>query len=115
MSETRDQLRGQLAAHYRSYGWTVTHWQDGTLQAAGPGGVNWHAAAIVAEDLTEPALLDERLVALATTRMPDGGELCPLELIAEADCEEGLRAALDRTGLSGRPHVSVYAPSAAAA
>jgi len=115
MSEARDRLRHQLAAHYRGYGWAVTHWQDGTLQAAGPGGVNWHAAAILAEDLAEPTLLDERLLTLATTRMPEGGELCPLELIADAGCEEGLCAALDRTGLSARPHVSVYSPSAAAA
>lgn len=115
MSETRDHLRHQLEAHYQRYGWAVTQWQDGTLQAAGPGGVNWHAAAIVAEDLADPDLLDERLVVLATTRMPAGGELCPLELIAPPDCEAGLRAALDRTGLSARPHVSVYALSAAPA
>lgn len=115
MLETRNQLRDRLESHYRSYGWAVTHRPDGTLEAAGPGGVNWYAAAIIAEDLSQPDLLDERLAALATTRMPEGGELCPLELIATADCEAGLRAALDRTGLSARPHVSVYALSAAPA
>ncbi|MGH3992436.1 MAG: hypothetical protein ACRDSN_08225 [Pseudonocardiaceae bacterium] len=115
MIETRDQLRARLAANYRAYGWPVTRRPDGTLRAVGPGGVHWHAAVIIGEDLAKPDLLDERLVALATKRMPEGGELCPLELIASSDSEEGLRTALDRTGLSARPHVSVYAFSAAAA
>jgi hypothetical protein len=41
--------------------------------------------------------------------MPGGGELCPLDLLAGADCESSLRGLLARVGLSARPHVSVYA------
>lgn len=115
MNGTRDRLRDQLEAHYRSYGWPVSRRPDGMVVAAGPGGVNWHAVAIVAEDLEQPQRLDARLLELANTRMPEGGELCPLELIAAAGCEPGLREALDRTGLNARPHVSVYELSAAAA
>lgn len=115
MAETRSQLRDRLEATYRRYGWPATRRADGTLQAAGPGGVSWHGLAIVADDLADPTGLDKRLLALATTRMPEGGELCPLDLLPAAGCEDDLRAALDRTGLSARPHVSVYALTEAAA
>ena len=114
MSDTRAGLIERLEDYYRGCGWSVKHSSDGTLAAAGPGGVTWHGAAILPEDVARAGWLDERLVELAERRMPGGGELCPLDLLPTEDAEPALREALDRTGLSHRPHVSVYALTAAA-
>jgi hypothetical protein len=107
VDRSRDELVGQLEAHYRSHGWPVERGHDGTLLAGGPGGVTWLGTAVVAADLSS-ADLEERLLDLAQRRMPHGGELCPLDLVAASECEPRLRALLDRIGLSARPHVSLY-------
>ncbi len=114
MNEARHVLASQLEAYYRSCGWRVRRADDGTLEADGTGGVTWHGAAIVAEDIQGTTALDARLVELANRRMPGGGELCPLDLLPDPEAEAGLREALERTRLSHRPHVSVYELSAAA-
>ena len=114
VSDTRTELLERLADYYRGCGWPVRHLEDGTLAAAGPGGVTWHGRAVVREDLAEAERLDEQLAELAERRMPGGGELCPLDLLPTEDAGAGLHEALDRTGLRHRPHVSVYALTAAA-
>lgn len=114
MSNQRAELLHQLKDYYRSCGWSVHADADATLCAAGPGNVTWHGTAIVSEDLHDPEQLDSRLLELAARRMASGGELCPLDLLPAPGCEPALREALDRTGLSERPHVSVYGLTAAA-
>lgn len=111
MDSDREGLVVQLKDHYRSHGWRVDAEDDGTLRAAGPGGVTWHGATVTAEDL-ESGEIEDRLVELADRRMPQGGELCPLDLLAESKCEDELRQKLDELGLSRRPHVSVYSAAA---
>jgi hypothetical protein len=98
----REKLNRRLEEHYRGQGWPVVRSDDGVLHASGPGGVTWLGAAIVGK----------RIVDLAERRMPKGGELCPLDLLASEDSESGLRELLERTGLSARPHVSVYSEAA---
>lgn len=109
--DRRRELLGQLEAHYRSHGWPVEAVEETTLRASGPGGVAWLGTAVVASDLGS-ADFEQRLAELADRRMPAGGELCPLDLLADSACESDLRAVLDRLGLSRRPHVSVYALAA---
>jgi demethoxyubiquinone hydroxylase (CLK1/Coq7/Cat5 family) len=65
----------------------------------------------VREDVVAESL-DEKLTQLADTRMPVGGELCPVDLLAAEDCEEQVRAALNRLRLDERPHVSLYSSAA---
>jgi hypothetical protein len=107
----RLKLVSRLEAHYRSQGWPVECAEEGTVRASGPGGVTWLGAVVVPEDLTSEAFR-ERLVELSSRRMPGGAELCPLDLLATEECEGELRALLDRLGLSGRPHVSLYTRAA---
>lgn len=114
VSDPRIELLEQLEGYYRHCGWSVRAAADGILCAAGPGDVTWHGTAIVSEDLHDPEQLDSRLLELAARRMAGGGELCPLDLLPAPGCEPALREALDRTGLSARPHVSVYGLTAAA-
>lgn len=110
----RSDLLGQLESYYRSCGWKVSREEDGVLAAAGPGGVTWHGVPVIPEDLHEPETLEARLAELAKRRMQGGGELCPLDLLPAEGCEDGLQAALHRTRLSERPHVSVYELAAVA-
>lgn len=114
MNETRSELLGQLEGYYRGCGWPVRRAEDHVLEAAGPGGVTWHGIAVVDEDASDSAALDARLRDLGERRMPAGGELCPLDILPAAGCEAELAEALDRTGLSARPHVSVYGLAVAA-
>jgi len=107
----REKLNRRLEEHYRGQGWPVVRSEDGVLHASGPGGVTWLGAAFVGEDLAAEGI-GERIVELAQRRMPKGGELCPLDLLASEDSEAGLRGLLERTGLSARPHVSVYSEAA---
>jgi len=107
----REKLNRRLEEHYRGQGWPVVRSDDGVLHASGPGGVTWLGAAIVEEDLAAENI-GKRIVELAERRMPKGGELCPLDLLASEDSESGLRELLERTGLSARPHVSVYSEAA---
>lgn len=111
MSADRATLLRRLEDHHRSHGWPVRRDHDGTLRATGPGGVTWIGSALVREDIATGGL-DERLTELATTRMPIGGELCPVDLLAADDCEEELSAALSRLRLDERPHVSLYSSAA---
>ncbi|MEX2193741.1 MAG: hypothetical protein WD844_00510 [Thermoleophilaceae bacterium] len=106
MSDTRADLLELLESQYRGFGWEVERAEDGTLRAAGPGGVTWIGAVVVAEDLTSGDL-EARLPALSRERMPKGGELCPLDLMPDPECEADLRALLDRLDIR-RPHVSLY-------
>jgi hypothetical protein len=108
MDARRADLLDLLEQHYRSHGWPVTRGDDATLSAKGPGGVTWLGTALVAEDFDD-ARLEARILDLAERRMPGGGELCPLDLLPGSDCEPSLRGLLAQLGLSGRPHVSVYA------
>lgn len=111
MEDRRQTLLSQLEAHYRGHGWSVRKDDDGTLMASGPGGVTWLGRAVVEEDLGS-GLFEQRIVELADRRMPQGAELCPLDLVAAGDCADGLRTVLDRLGLSERPHVSLYSVAA---
>ncbi len=108
MSAKREELLGKLEDYYRSCGWPVERARDGTVRAAGPGGVTWIGMAVVEEDLTDG--LEERLVKLSEVRMPSGGERCPLELLPAEECAGELRAVLGRLRLAGR--VSVYSLAA---
>lgn len=104
---SRNELLDQLEAHYRSQGWPVRRPEDETLVATGPGGVTWLGLAVVGEDLSSHEL-EGRLRDLSERRMPSGGELCPLDLLAERGCQAGVEALLERVGLADRPHVSLY-------
>jgi hypothetical protein len=110
MSEDRARLLRLLEERYRCAGWAVNRASDGTLVASGPGGVSWVAAAIVPGDL-ESDELERRLADLSARRMP-GGELCPLDLLADPACDGALRALLKRMRLADQPHVSVYSLAA---
>ena len=111
VSADRNALLARLEEHYRLHGWPVRREDDGTLRASGPGGVTWIGSALVREDVVAESL-DEKLTQLADTRMPVGGELCPVDLLAAEDCEEQVRAALNRLRLDERPHVSLYSSAA---
>ena len=110
MSERKRELIGRLEAYYRAFGWRVERAEDGTVHAAGPGGVTWIGLAVVPEDLAA-AGFDARLLALSEQRMPHG-ELCPLELLPTDECAGDLRAVLERLRLSERGHVGVYSLAA---
>lgn len=110
MSERKRELIGRLEAYYRDFGWRVERADDGTVRAAGPGGVTWIGLAVVPEDLAA-AGFDERLLILSEQRMPQG-ELCPLELLPADECADDLRAVLERLRLSERGHVEVYSLAA---
>lgn len=104
---TRDELTTRLADHYRGQGWVTRTEADGTILATGPGGVTWIGAAVTVGDI-HSGVLEARLPELADRRMPNGGELCPLELLPAADCHAALEGLLDRLGLAQRRHVAVY-------
>lgn len=102
----REELLDHLERYYRGGGWPVER-EDDLVLAAGPGGVTWIGAAVMAEDLKAGGL-GERLGELAERRMPSSGALCPLELLPADGCADELQAVLDRTGLARRNHVAVY-------
>lgn len=110
MSEQRKQLTELLRSHYRSSGWKVAE-QDGRLEATGPHGVKWIGRAVVDEDLGSDDF-EAEIVDLADRRMPEGNELRPLDLLPADDAREGLEDLLDRTGLAGCTHISVYSIAA---
>ncbi len=106
MESRRQQLLDVLERYYRSCGWRAERGDDGTVRAAGPGGVTWIGMAVVPEDLgTEE--FERRLLALSDERMPQGA-LCPLELLPAEECNHELRATLARLRLAERGHVAVY-------
>ena len=110
MSERKRELIGRLEAYYRGFGWRVERAEDGTVRAAGPGGVTWIGLAVVPEDLVA-AGFETRLLVLSEQRMPHG-ELCPLELLPADDRAGDLRLVLERLRLSERGHVGVYSLAA---
>lgn len=112
MSVQRQELTGKLESHYRASGWKVAR-VDGNLEAVGPYGVKWIGRAVVREDL-EDETFEAEVVELASRRMPEGGELCPLDLLPDEDCAGEVRKLLARTGLDRHTHVSVYSFAAAA-
>lgn len=113
MSEVRDELLQQLESHYRSCGWKIRR-VNGAVEASGPSGVTWIGKPVLPDDLASERF-EAEIVELAGRRMPGGGELCPLDLLPAAGCEADLRDLMERLGLSGRPHVSIYSLAAAAA
>lgn len=110
MEDRRQQLLDLLEEHYRSCGWKVERHADGTVRAAGVGGVTWIGVPVVAADLASSDF-DARLLELSDQRMPRG-ELCPLELLPDEPCADQLRARLDALRLRDRGHVEVYSLAA---
>lgn len=110
--DRRAELTERLAEHYRGSGWRVSL-DDGLVLATGPGGVTWIGAPVTRDDL-DSGTIEARLPELAGRRMQSGGELCPLELLPDPECEPELRSVLARLGLDRRPHVAVYSLPAAA-
>jgi hypothetical protein len=106
VSETKRRLTEQLDEYYRSCGWAVRRHDDGTVRAAGPGGVTWIGLAVTSDDLAADGF-DDRLLGLSDERMPQGA-LCPFELLPAEDCAAELRARLERLRLADRGHVAVY-------
>lgn len=96
-----------MERYYRSQGWPVEHGDDGTVRAAGSGGVTWIGLPVVATDLADEEF-ESRLLALGEERTGDGRR-CPLELLPSPDCNDELRALLRRLRLDQRGHVEVYA------
>jgi hypothetical protein len=110
VSVRRQELRQLLVDQYRSFGWKVVDESDGTLRATGLNDVTWIGLAVVEEDLDDPGFAD-RLMALSRERMPQG-ELCPLELLPDEQCNTALRQLLDRLRLRESGHVEVYSLAA---
>lgn len=110
MDDQRKQLTEILMSHYRASGWKVEA-GEGRLEATGPHGVKWIGRAVVDDDLRSEAF-EAEIVDLADRRMPEGGELRPLDLLPAPDCREELDRLLERTGLSGHTHISVYSIAA---
>lgn len=111
MNAEREELLGRLEAHYKGSGWSVKRDGDGTLHADGPGGVTWIGAALTSAELADEQI-ERRLLEIADRRMPGGGELCPLDILPARDCAAEVEALLDRLGLGGQPHISVYSLAA---
>lgn len=110
MSVSRQQLLDHLERHYRGCGWRVDRAPDGTVRAAGTGGVTWIGLAVTPEDLAAPDF-EARLLDLSEQRMPQG-QLCPLELLPAEECAAELEARLRRLRLANRGHVAVYSLAA---
>jgi hypothetical protein len=111
MSARRQELLDLLEAYYRDCGWPVERRGDGTIRAAGVSGVTWIGMAVVPEDLVSPEF-EARLIDLSEQRMPEGGELCPFELLPAEECAEELRGVLARLRLDDRGHIAVYSLAA---
>jgi len=110
MDDQRRELTKKLESYYRSSGWRVTR-ANGLLEAVGPHDVKWIGRAVVREDLEADAF-EAEIIELADRRMPEGGELCPLDLLPAEECAAGLRELLERTGLGRHTHISVYSLAA---
>ncbi len=109
MSARRQELLDELERYYHECGWTVQRAGDGTVRAAGTGGVTWIGMAVVPEDLTSEDFR-ERLRELSEQRMPSGGERCPFELLPDESCAGEVRGVLASLRLTER--VSVYSLAA---
>lgn len=109
MDARRQELLNELERYYRGCGWSVERVDDGTVRAAGVGGVTWIGMAVVAEDLASDDFPD-RLLELSNARMGANGVRCPFDLLPDADCADELRSLLQRLYLIER--VSVYSLAA---
>lgn len=107
--ERRQELLDRLERYYRACGWPVERAADGTLRAAGTGGVTWIGMAVVRDDLASDEF-PKRLLELSNVRMGDDGARCPFELLPDADCAEELHSLVHRLRLTER--VSVYSLAA---
>ncbi len=109
MESRKQELLDELERYYRSCGWKVEREADGTLRAAGTGGVTWIGMAVVVSDLEQKDFAD-RLVELSDIRMAENGARCPFELLPDPDCAGEVRSLLERLRLAER--VSVYSLAA---
>lgn len=105
----RQELQAKLVDYYRGCGFKPHVADDGTVRAAGLGGVTWIGLAIVPADVNG---LAERLDQLSAERMP-GGQLCPLELIPDPECEARVREVLHESRIGDRRYVEIYSIAAA--
>lgn len=110
MIDRREQLLVELERYYLGCGWKVERGGDGTVRAAGAGGVTWIGMAVVESDLKD-ASFAARLLDLSEQRMPRG-ELCPLELLPDEPAAPALRSLLASLRLAERGHVEVYSLAA---
>jgi hypothetical protein len=108
MNARRQALLDELERYYRGCGWKVERANDGTLRAAGVGGVTWIGMAVLEDDLADERF-PERLRELSDVRESDGAR-CPFELLPEPGCAGEVRSLLDRLRLSER--VAVYSLAA---
>ena len=108
MSTRRQELQAKLVEYYRGCGFKPEVADDGTVRAAGLGGVKWIGVPILAEDLDS---LSVRLLELGEERMP-AGQLCPLELLPDASCQEDVREVLRQTRIADRRYVEIYSLAA---
>lgn len=110
MDARRQELQDELERYYRGCGWTVERAGDGTIRAAGAGGVTWIGMAVVLDDLADAAAFADRLVALSDVRMSQDGARCPFELFPAPECAGEVHALLSRLRLADR--VAVYSLAA---
>jgi len=108
MESRKQELLDELERYYRGCGWKVERSPDGTLRAAGTGGVTWIGMAIVAADLDDEGF-GLRLVELSDVREDDGAR-CPFELLPDPACAGEVQSLLAQLRLTER--VSVYSLAA---
>jgi hypothetical protein len=109
MDDRRERLLGELERYYRGCGWKVERADDGTVRAAGVGGVTWIGMAVVGDDLADGSFPD-RLVELSDVHMPADGARCPFELLPDAACAAAVISLLTTLRLHER--VTVYSVAA---
>jgi hypothetical protein len=108
MEPRKQELLSELERYYRGCGWKVERAEDGTVRAAGTGGVTWIGMAVVAADLADQDF-GPRLVQLSDVRENDGAR-CPFELLPDGECADEVRLLLAQLRLTER--VSVYSIAA---
>jgi hypothetical protein len=108
MESRKQELLDELERYYRGCGWKVARAEDGTVRAAGTGGVTWIGMAVVSADLDDAAF-GSRLLELSDVREDDGAR-CPFELLPDPDCAGDVRSLLAQLRLTER--VSVYSLAA---
>ena len=109
MDGRRQELLSELERYYRGCGWSVERANDGTVRAAGVGGVTWIGMAVVADDLASDEFTD-RLLELSNAHMGPDGVRCQLDLLPDAACAGELHSLMQRLRLPER--VAVYALAA---
>ncbi len=109
MEDRRQELLGELERYYAACGWKVERAADGTVRAAGTGGVTWIGMAVVETDLVETGFA-ERLVELSDVRMAEDGARCPFELLPDEGCAAEVATLLGQLRLADR--VAVYSLAA---